>query len=48
MQFYVRCVIMTGHRLLNTAELRLGRHSVEDIMTHRFFKGMKWDNLHNS
>ncbi|EKM50167.1 uncharacterized protein PHACADRAFT_213919 [Phanerochaete carnosa HHB-10118-sp] len=34
-------------RLLSSAELRLGRTSVEEIMTHSFFQDMKWDDLHN-
>ncbi|GJE90297.1 kinase-like protein [Phanerochaete sordida] len=33
-------------RLLNSAELRLGRGTVDEIMTHSFFLDMKWDELH--
>lgn len=33
-------------RLLNSAELRLGRTSVDEIMNHSFFQDMKWDDLH--
>ncbi|KAI0083854.1 kinase-like domain-containing protein [Irpex rosettiformis] len=33
-------------RLLTTAELRLGRQSIEEIMGHSFFHGTDWANLH--
>ncbi|KIP07072.1 hypothetical protein PHLGIDRAFT_90022, partial [Phlebiopsis gigantea 11061_1 CR5-6] len=38
--------LLKRHVLLNTSELRLGRHSVDEIMTHDFFAGIKWDAVH--
>ncbi|GBE86225.1 kinase-like protein [Sparassis crispa] len=34
--------------LLTTAELRLGRRSVEEIKEHPFFRSTDWSNLHRS
>ncbi|KAK7687642.1 hypothetical protein QCA50_008857 [Cerrena zonata] len=34
-------------RLLTTAELRLGRCSIDEIRFHAFFEGTNWSNLHD-
>ena len=33
-------------RLLCDADQRLGTHGVEEIKSHKFFKGLKWDSLY--
>ncbi len=36
-----------SRRLLTDAEFRLGRHSVAELTSHKFFANVRWTNLHD-
>lgn len=49
---YFRCFLLTDlfpfifrNRLICAPEMRLGRHSVHEIMSHPFFHGVDWANI---
>lgn len=33
-------------RFMDHAEFRLGRQSVDEVMSHPFFRGIRWDSVH--